>query len=105
MMTPEKYLPHTSRCPAYNVSLMYLFGSQAERGLHYLEGADVHPALNSDLDIAVAFRNPPVLSMESYGRLYRKADEIFHPFDIDLVFMHEVDILLAVRNHQGCANL
>jgi predicted nucleotidyltransferase len=101
MMTPEKFYHIQAVAQAHNVSLIYLFGSQAERGLHYLEGADVHPVLNSDLDIAVAFRNPPVFPMESYGRLYREADKIFHPFDIDLVFMHEVDILLQCEIIKG----
>jgi predicted nucleotidyltransferase len=101
MMAPEKIYQLHAVARTYGLSLIYLFGSQAERGLNYLEGADVFPAENSDLDIAVAFRKPPVFPMETYGRLYREADEIFHPFDIDLIFMHEVDIFLQYEIIRG----
>ena len=101
MMAPENIYQIQAVARKNDLSLIYLFGSQAERGLNYLEGSDVLPAENSDLDIAIAFRNPPVFPMETYGRLYREADEIFHPFDIDLIFMHEVDIFLQYEIIRG----
>lgn len=99
MASDKIYLHAVAR--KHELSLMYLFGSQAERGLHFIEGADVRPAENSDLDIAVAFRNPPASPMETYGHLYREVDKIFHPFNIDLVFMHDVDILLQYEIIKG----
>lgn len=86
---------------AYDLSLIYLFGSQAIPGIQYLKGIEIVPDEMSDLDIAVAFQNPPVLPMETYGHLYRDAGKIFDPFDIDLIFMHEVNILLQYEIIKG----
>lgn len=86
---------------AYDLSLIYLFGSQAIPGIQYLKGIEVVPDEMSDLDIAVAFQNPPVLPMETYGHLYRDIGKIFDPFDIDLIFMHEVNILLQYEIIKG----
>ena len=86
---------------AYDLSLIYLFGSQAATGNQYLEGIKVVPDEASDLDIAVAFQNPPTLPMETYGHLYRDLGKIFDPFDIDLIFAHEVNILLQCEIIKG----
>ncbi|MBU4372397.1 MAG: nucleotidyltransferase domain-containing protein [Proteobacteria bacterium] len=86
---------------AYDLSLIYLFGSQAIPGHQYLKGIEVAPDGLSDLDIAVAFQNPPTLPMETYGHLYRNMGKIFDPFDIDLIFVHEVDILLQYEIIKG----
>jgi len=85
----------------YGLSLIYLFGSQSTLGRQYLNGLDVVPDGLSDLDIAVAFRNPPTLPMQTYGHLYRDMGEIFDPFDIDLIFVHDVDILLQYEIIKG----
>lgn len=85
----------------YGLSMIYLFGSQAIQGNHYLEGVDIIFDKTSDLDIAVAFRNLPTSLMETYGHLFRDMGEIFNPFDIDLVFLHEVDILLQYEIIKG----
>ena len=86
---------------AYDLSLIYLFGSQAIPGHQYLKGIEVAPDGLSDLDIAVAFQNPPTLPMETYGHLYRDMGKIFDQFDIDLIFVHEVDILLQYEIIKG----
>jgi predicted nucleotidyltransferase len=86
---------------AYGLSLIYLFGSQAITGNQYLNGIEIVPDGLSDLDIAVAFQNPPTLPMETYGHLYRDMGKIFDPFDIDLIFVHEVDILLQYEIIKG----
>ena len=86
---------------AYSLSLIYLFGSQAIPGNQYLKGIEVVPDGLSDLDIAVAFQNPPTLPMETYGHLYRDMGKIFDLFDIDLIFVHEVDILLQYEIIKG----
>jgi len=85
----------------YNLSLIYLFGSQAIPGNQYLKGIEVIPDGLSDLDIAVTFRTLPTMAMETYGHLYRIMGKIFDPFDIDLLFLHEVDILLQYEIIKG----
>lgn len=66
----DKFYQIHAVAKAYGLSLIYLFGSQAALGNQYLEGIKVVPDETSDLDIAVAFQNPPVLLMETYGHLY-----------------------------------
>lgn len=78
----------------YGIVLIYLFGSQADNGKRYLEGEDVMPDAFSDLDVACAFENPPAETIGTYGILYKEISQIFEPFNIDLVFMHEVNTLL-----------
>jgi len=85
----------------YDLSLIYLFGSQATQGNQYLQGIDIVPDTFSDLDVAVAFHTLPVSSMETYGNLYSDFTKIFDPFDIDLVFMHEVDTLMRYEIIKG----
>lgn len=77
----------------YGIFLIYLFGSQADNGKRYLKGEDVMPDAFSDLDVAIAFENPPAEAIETYGILFKEISEIFDPFHIDLVFMHEVNTL------------
>lgn len=81
--------------------LIYLFGSQADKGMRYLEGEDVIPDAFSDLDIAVAFSNPPVEPIEVYGDMYKELSKILVPFNIDLVFMHEVNVLFRYEIIKG----
>lgn len=77
----------------YGIILIYLFGSEAERGRIYWEGERVSPHPFSDLDVAVAFEKALPEPMETYGRLYREISEIFAPFNVDLLFMQEVNTL------------
>jgi predicted nucleotidyltransferase len=90
-----------SLAQGYGIALIYLFGSQADKGKRYLKGEDVTPHVFSDLDVAVAFENPPAESIETYGILYKKFSEIFDLFNIDLVFMHEVNTLLQYEIIKG----
>lgn len=39
--------------------------------------------------------------MKIYGALYKEFSEVFEPFNIDLVFMHEVDILFQYEIIKG----
>ena len=57
-----------------------------------LSGEETVPDPFSDLDIAVSFEMPPE-TIDVYGCLYTEFSELFAPFAIDLVFIHEVDIL------------
>jgi predicted nucleotidyltransferase len=77
----------------HQILLIYLFGSQAEKGRKYLEGEHIMPDTYSDLDIAVALETAPTDTMNTYGILYREISNIFDPFSIDLLFMHEVNPL------------
>lgn len=77
----------------YGIILIYLFGSEAKRGKIYFEGGKVMPPPFSDLDVAVSFKKAPEEPMETYGCLYREISEVFLPFNVDLLFMHEVDTL------------
>lgn len=101
MMITTKYSQIHAVAEKYSLSQIYLFGSQAIQGNRYLEGIDTIPDKTSDLDIALAFRNLPTSPMEIYGLLYRDMGEIFDLFNIDLIFMHEVDVLLQYEIIKG----
>ncbi len=77
----------------YGIHIIYLFGSQADKGKRYIEGEDVTPDIFSDLDVAIAIEAPPQEVIKTYGNLYKEISGIFEPFNIDLVFMHEVSTL------------
>ena len=85
----------------FECSLIYLFGSQAELGRRYFEGEKVQLDPFSDLDVVVAFTHPPKKSFEVYGQLFREFSEIFEPFRVDLVFMHEVHTLIQYEIIKG----
>ncbi|MBI3753360.1 MAG: nucleotidyltransferase domain-containing protein [Deltaproteobacteria bacterium] len=84
----------------YGCVLVYLFGSQAQKGMAYLNGGDVVYDNLSDLDIAVAFETAPD-DIDTYECLYKEFSELFEPFDIDLVFIHEVDTVFCYEIIKG----
>ncbi|MFA4915554.1 MAG: nucleotidyltransferase domain-containing protein [Syntrophales bacterium] len=100
-MMPNKFHQIHAVAHEYGLLLINLFGSQAALGNQYIEGVEVVPDEASDLDIAVAFQNPPPLLMEIYGNLYRDMGKIFDLFNIDLIFLHEVDTLLQYEIIKG----
>lgn len=77
----------------FDCVLIYFFGSQAEQGRRYLEGEEVSVDLFSDLDIAIAFREAPTEVIPIYGKIYKEMAELLEPFNVDLVFMHELGML------------
>jgi len=85
----------------YGITLIYLFGSQAENGARYLKGDNINAEDLSDLDLAVSFKNIPSEPMKIYGALYKEFSKVFEPFYIDLVFMHEVEILFQYEIIKG----
>lgn len=91
----------------FDCVLIYLFGSQAERGKRFLEGEAISPDAYSDLDVAVAFRSLPTETIKIYGEIYKEISEIFGPFDIDLIFIQEMgplfqyEIIKGVRIYEG----
>ena len=85
----------------FGILTIYLFGSQAEEGRRYLNGEDVTPNPFSYLDVSVAFKTPPVEIIKTYGELYIEISDIFDPFNIDLIFMHEVSSLFQYEIIKG----
>jgi len=85
----------------YGIILIYLFGSQSDKGRRYLEGQDVEADIFVDLDIAIAFEKPPVDTMKTYGNVFKELSKIFDPFNIDLVFMHELSVLFQYEVIKG----
>ncbi len=85
----------------YGILAIYLFGSQAEVGKRYLDGEDVIPDAFSDLDVSVAFKALPDAIIKTYGELYKEISDIFDPFNIDLIFMHEVNSLFQYEIIKG----
>ncbi len=81
--------------------LIYLFGSQAEKGKGYLEGEKVPLDHYSDLDVAVAFENFSNKPITLYGEIYREISKIFEPFNIDLVIIHDMDSLFQYEVIKG----
>lgn len=55
----------------HKISIIYLFGSQAETGKKYLEGEKLTPERYSDLDVAVLFEKIPENPIKTYGELYK----------------------------------
>jgi len=55
----------------------------------------------SDLDIAISFKKPPEHSIHVYGELFMEISEIFDPFHIDLVFIHEMNPLFQYEIIKG----
>lgn len=86
----------------YNVSICYVFGSQKEKALQVIEGFDVSiDDPESDIDIAVVFKDISEDNLSIYARLSVDLEEIFSPFKVDLVFMHEVDHLFQLEVING----
>jgi predicted nucleotidyltransferase len=85
----------------FGIRLIYLFGSQADAGRTYLEGGKIESGPFSDLDVAVSFEKPPAATMKVYGNLYREISELFDPFSVDLLFMHEVNSLFRYEIIRG----
>lgn len=84
----------------YGLTLIYLFGTQAENGRRHLKGEAVTPDRFSDMDIAVQFKALPE-NIDIYGNLYIELSELFGPFDIDIVFIHEVDTFFCYEIING----
>lgn len=85
----------------YNIGIVYLFGSQAEIGKRYIEGYDIMPDASSDLDIAVVFRERPENEIKAYGLIYLDLSKLFDPFEIDLVFLHELNAIFRYEIIKG----
>ncbi len=79
-------------CEDFGAALLYLFGSQAEKGYAYIRGTrvQVEDPL-ADLDIGAVFRQqlPETGAVDLYADLYHALQEVFDIFRVDLVFLQE----------------
>jgi uncharacterized protein len=75
------------------ISLIYLFGSQAQKGLTLLNGITVKAYDHlEDLDIGIVLRNelPSAEKMPTfYSNLYNQISTLFEPLKLDLVLLQE----------------
>lgn len=90
--TPREEIAEVSR--AFSLDLVFLFGSQKDRGLSLLQGnpVDAQDPL-ADLDIGVVFAPGafPPQPYKVFGTLYADLQEIFRPLKVDLVFLEETE--------------
>jgi len=90
----------------FDCLLIYFFGSQADQGRRYIEGEDMRADFFSDLDIAIVFKESPIEKIKTYGKIYKEMAELLEPFNVDLVFMHELgtffqyEIIRGVRIYE-----
>lgn len=89
-------------CTRYDVALCYLFGSQKEQGLALLHGDEIEVEdPESDIDFAVSFISPLEDAVDTYAKLSLELGELVFPFQVDLVFLHEVDHLIQFEAMKG----
>jgi predicted nucleotidyltransferase len=89
-------------CEKFGISLCYLFGSQAGKGLALLEGREVDVTdPESDIDFAVLFKDIPDNPLKTYARLSMELQDTVSPFRADLLFLHEVDHLIQLEAIRG----
>lgn len=85
----------------HGVRIAYLFGSQKEAGIAFLEGVAQKIDDEVDLDIGVVFKIFPEDAFEAYGELYANLSLFFEPFTVDLVFLQETDALFQYEAITG----
>lgn len=85
----------------YKVKIAYLFGSQKDAGTAFLKSEKYNIEEMSDIDIGVVFEDMPLCIYDVYGELYAELSNIFEPFNVDLVFLNETDILFQYEAITG----
>lgn len=85
----------------HGVVLAYLFGSQKEAGVAFLEGMAVNIDDDVDLDLSVVFKIFPEDAFGAYGELYADLSHFFEPFAVDLVFLQETNALFQYEAIRG----
>ncbi|MBI3399098.1 MAG: nucleotidyltransferase domain-containing protein [Deltaproteobacteria bacterium] len=83
------------------VKLAYLFGSQKDAGIAFLDGKSQGIDKTADLDIGIVFEKLPQCPFEVYGEIYAKLSMLFEPFAVDLVFLQETDPLFQYEAING----
>jgi len=90
-------------CQQYNISLVYLFGSNLRPGLKMLNGVTLTQKIGQgDLDLGVVFEVFPFQETRKvYGFIYEGLCPLFRPLELDLVFLQETDYLLQFEAIKG----
>lgn len=99
MKTPQDELQEIFK--KRRVLLAYLFGSNQEAGLRFLDGLPFEKQQTSDLDVGLLIPPSSETMYETYGNLYLELSRVFKPFDIDIVLLHEVHSLLKYEIISG----
>jgi predicted nucleotidyltransferase len=77
----------------HGVKAAYIFGSQKDAGIAFLNGNFPMIDEKADLDIGVLFEKLPEDAFEAYGEIYADLSILFEPFRVDLVFLQETGVL------------
>jgi len=85
----------------HGVKLAYIFGSQKDEGLAFLNGKPGIIDKSADLDIGVVFEKLPEDIFQTYCEIYADLSILFQPFRVDLVFLQETDILFQYEAIRG----
>jgi len=72
----------------YKISMIYLFGSQAEAGKRYIDGEEVSVEPYSDLDIAVYFEEIPPATILTYFFSMRLSREYEYMQRMEILLMN-----------------
>ena len=80
-------------CLRHGLALVYLFGSQAERGARLFAGEANGPSdALADLDVGVVTLDPlppPSERAQFYAALFNDLEDLVKPFPLDLVLLEE----------------
>lgn len=91
-------------CEKHGVAFLYLFGSQAAKGVRFLSEEDiVFTDPLTDLDIGTVFLEalPDGGRGYLYARLYNDLADVFAPLPIDLTFLQETNSVFAAQAIAG----
>jgi len=83
------------------VKVAFVFGSQKDAGISFLNGNAPKVDEKADLDIGVLFEKLPEDTFDLYGELYTGLSLFFEPFSVDLVFLQETGILFQYEVISG----
>lgn len=85
----------------HRVKIAYIFGSQKESGIAFLDDKKSIVDEKADLDMGVVFEKLPIDAFGVYGEIYASLSILFEPFNIDLVFLQETDTLFQYEAIKG----
>jgi predicted nucleotidyltransferase len=85
----------------HGIKAAYLFGSQKEVGIAFLNGQIPKIDEKADLDVGVLFEKLPEDAFNAYGEIYADLSLFFEPFNVDLIFLQETGILFQYEAIRG----
>lgn len=89
----------TRLCEAYDILILYLFGSQAKAAVHLLLNGEPIPPTSSDLDVGILPARR--LSVREKVAFAQALEELFRVKRVDLVVIPEADPFLAANIVRG----